>query len=56
MAKKTKTYLIDIDFYSMEFRVKAKSKAEARKKAKAMVPRKAKSHINHLYIDDLGEF
>jgi hypothetical protein len=47
-----KTYMIDIDFYSMEFRVKAKNKADARKKAKKMVKAKARSHINHLYIDE----
>lgn len=54
MAKKeTKTYLVDIDFYSMEIRVRAKTKAEARKKAKAQVARKAKSHINNIYIDEI---
>jgi len=53
MAKQMKTYQIDIDFYSMEFRVRAKTKAEARKKAKSMVARKARGHINHLYIDEV---
>ena len=46
-----KTYQIDVDFYSMEFTVKAKNKAEARKKAKKKVRAKAVTHINHIYID-----
>jgi hypothetical protein len=52
MAKENKEYGIDVDFYSMEFTVKAKSKAEARKKAKAMLARKIRSHINNMYVDE----
>jgi hypothetical protein len=52
MAKENKSYTIDIDFLSMELTVKAKSKAEARKKAKAMIARKIKSHINHMFVDE----
>jgi len=47
-----KTYSVDIDFYSMELTVKAKNKTEARKKAKAMLQRKIKSHVNHMFIDE----
>lgn len=47
-----KTYLIDIDFYSMEFRIKAKNKTEARAKAKAKVAKKISSHINHIWIEE----
>jgi len=47
-----KTYLIDIDFYSMEFSVKAKNKTEARAKAKAKIAKKIGSHINHIWIEE----
>ena len=50
MAKKK--YSADIDFYSMELQVTAKNKTEARKKAKALIARKIKSHINGFYIDE----
>lgn len=51
MTKKNKTYSVDIDFYSMEITVKAKTKGEARRKAKKMIQRKINSHINHMYIE-----
>lgn len=48
-----KTYSIDIDFYSIEFNIKAKNKTEARKKVKAKIKKGlALKHINHLYIDE----
>lgn len=42
---------IDIDFYSMEFYVVARGKAEARKKARKMIARKILSHIHSFYVE-----
>jgi len=48
-----KTFQIDIDFYSAEFIVKAKTKAEAKKKAIAKFKVQVKKHINHIYTDEI---
>ncbi len=44
-------FSLDVDFYSMELKVMAKSAAEAKKKGKALIVRKILRHINNIYVE-----
>lgn len=53
-AKKSKIheYEVDVDFYSILYRVKAKTAGEARKKVRAKIRKGvAAKEINHMYTD-----
>ena len=48
-----KSFNIDFQLMGVEFVVKAKSKAEARKKAKIKLKKVINSHIDKIYINEV---
>lgn len=54
MAKRKplKLYTVDVDFYSIEYSVKARSAAEARRKVREKIKKGvALKNVNHMYVD-----